>query len=92
MPKTYKIRDGFSFVMPDQSVKVGGDTIDLDDDIAANHAHKLELVEGKKKSIPVKKPDTPPADTGSADSAEILDKTGVDASTGSLDNDPAATA
>lgn len=40
--KTYTIRAGFSFVMPDGEVKGGGDKVDLPDDVADQHLHKLE--------------------------------------------------
>lgn len=40
--KTYTIRSGFSFVMPNGDVKGGGDTVDLPDDVADQHLHKLE--------------------------------------------------
>jgi len=45
MAKEYTIRHGFSFVGADQIVRVGGEKIELDDDVAANHAHKLEAVD-----------------------------------------------
>lgn len=58
MAKIYKIRDGFSFVMGDGTVKAGGETIELEDDVAQNHSHKLELyvapttkVAGTKKPV-----------------------------------------
>lgn len=44
MPKKYTIRDGFSFIDENNDVKTGGAVIELEDDVAANHAHKLELV------------------------------------------------
>ena len=45
MTKKYLIRDGFSFVEPDATVKTGGDTIELPDDVAAEHLHKLVLLD-----------------------------------------------
>jgi hypothetical protein len=62
MPKKYKIRDGFTFRGDDGNTAVGGDTIELDDDVAALHAHKLELVEdqSKRRSQP-KQPEPQPA-------------------------------
>ncbi|MDY7537674.1 hypothetical protein QN372_00795 [Undibacterium sp. RTI2.1] len=50
--KTYKIREGFSFVMDDNTVKIGGDLIDVEDDVAANHSHKLELVDSPTADKP----------------------------------------
>jgi len=44
MAKKYTIRDGFSFIDENNEVKTGGAMVELDDDVAANHAHKLELV------------------------------------------------
>lgn len=40
--KTFTIREGFSFVMPDNTVKLGGETVDLPDDLADQHRHKFE--------------------------------------------------
>lgn len=42
---TYKIRDGFTVRLDEKTVLDGGDVIELDDDTAAMHAHKLEPVE-----------------------------------------------
>ena len=42
--KRYFIREGFSFVDDNKEVKGGGEIITLSDDVAASHAHKLELV------------------------------------------------
>lgn len=74
MLKQFMIRAGFSFVMPDGAVLTGGDKIDLEDDVAQQHLHKLEEVPAK---VPPKKPatakTTPPeapsegADTGAPD-------------------------
>lgn len=44
MPKKYTIREGFTFVCSNNEVKTGGEILELEDDVAANHAHKLELV------------------------------------------------
>lgn len=61
MASKYKIRLGFSFVGA-LGVSVGGDIIELDDDIAAQHAHKLEPVD-----LPKLKPKKDkPADDGKA--------------------------
>lgn len=62
MAKKYTIRAGFSFVMDDRSVKVGGDVVDLEDDIASGHAHKLELFDGGKKQEKKDKQSTKPVD------------------------------
>ncbi len=40
--KKYTIREGFSFVLPNGDVLVGGETVDLPDDVAEQHLHKLE--------------------------------------------------
>jgi hypothetical protein len=40
--KTYIIRAGFTFLMPDNTVKAGGEKIQLEDDLASQHLHKLE--------------------------------------------------
>jgi hypothetical protein len=65
--KTYTIRDGFSFRMDDNSVKTGGDTIDLDDDVAAMHLHKLEQVTAEAEPS-AKQAKPAPAPSTSADS------------------------
>lgn len=57
MPKKYKIREGFTFVQSDQTVAVGGDIIELDDDVATQHAHKLEPVDLPKPKSKKDKPD-----------------------------------
>lgn len=44
MAKKYTIRDGFSFICENNEVKTGGAVVELDDDVAANHANKLELL------------------------------------------------
>ena len=43
MARTYLIRGGASFLLGDGSVKTGGDTIELEDDVARIHADKIEL-------------------------------------------------
>lgn len=52
--KRYTIREGFSFVMPDNSVKVGGDTVDLPDDVAEQHFHKFEALPEQEPAVPEK--------------------------------------
>jgi hypothetical protein len=42
--KNYMIRHGFSFRKDNNEVVGGGQTIELPDDVAANHLHKLEEV------------------------------------------------
>jgi hypothetical protein len=59
MANKYKIRGGFSFVMDDRTVKSGGDIVDLEDDVARGHAHKLEPVDtDSKKTSGSKKTDS----------------------------------
>lgn len=65
MGKLYKIRDGFSFIDEKYEVKVGGDVIELDDDSAENHSHKLELVTDETVDTdPVVEASTPKAAKG----------------------------
>jgi hypothetical protein len=54
MPKKYTIREGFTFRGDDGKVAGGGDTIELADDVAKQHLHKLEPVEEptKRKAAP----------------------------------------
>lgn len=60
MGKKYTIRQGFTFVMPDRTVKAGGDIFELEDDVYNGHAHKLELVAAdSKKAAGSKKADAP---------------------------------
>lgn len=68
MASKYKIRPGFSFVGA-TGVSVGGDIIELDDDIAAQHAHKLEPVDLPKPKPKKDKPadDAAGAETGDGD-------------------------
>lgn len=42
MGRAYIIRSGCSFVQPDGSKLTGGDTIELDDDVAKLHADKVD--------------------------------------------------
>lgn len=73
MAGKYKIRAGFSFVGA-LGVAVGGDIIELDDDVAALHAHKLEPVD-----VPKQKASKPPKST--ADSKDP----GAGGATGGVD-------
>lgn len=59
MPKKYTIREGFSFVDDSNNVKSGGEIVELEDDVAANHAHKLELVAEKAPAKTTKQAETP---------------------------------
>lgn len=56
MPKKYTIRDGFSFIDDNSEVKAGGEIIELDDDVAAQHLHKLDVV---VEEAPAKKAELP---------------------------------
>lgn len=58
---TYKIRDGFTVRLDDRTVLGSGDVIDLDDETAALHAHKLEPAEtdAPKKPKAAAKADAP---------------------------------
>ena len=56
MAKLYKIRAGFSFVFPDGMVKSGGATVELEDDVYEQHAHKLELVNTQQEATTVQVP------------------------------------
>jgi hypothetical protein len=58
MLKTYRIRSGCSFRLDDTTVRTGGETIELEDDVAASHADKIEPVE----QAPADPPADPPAD------------------------------
>jgi hypothetical protein len=49
MVKQYKIREGFSFIDENSGKLVGGEVITLDDDVAAQHLHKLEEVQASKQ-------------------------------------------
>jgi hypothetical protein len=40
----YIVRPGASFRMPDGSVKTGGDEIELDSDVVANHPNTVDPV------------------------------------------------
>jgi hypothetical protein len=42
MARTYTIRPGFSFRLSDTDIRAGGDTIELEDDVAALHREKLD--------------------------------------------------
>ncbi len=55
--KPYRIRGGASFVTHDEQgnrvIKTGGDTIELEDDVAASHADKIEpMPEGEGAQAP----------------------------------------
>lgn len=56
MARPYLIRSGCSFRLADGSLKTAGDLIDLDDDVARDHADKLEPVQA-----PAPGPDKEPA-------------------------------
>jgi hypothetical protein len=82
--KKYKIRDGFTFIDENNAVRGGGSEIDLPDDIAQLHLHKLELAAPVQTSAPRKAAGpkaaaatpapTPAADPGAAaDPAPVAD-------------------
>jgi hypothetical protein len=74
MSKKYMIRPGFTFVDHQNTVKGGGEIIELEDDIAALHLHKLEEPPAPKKAPKAAKPVTAetPA-TGNGDDAAAGD-------------------
>jgi hypothetical protein len=59
MLKTYRIRTGCSFRLDDTTVRTGGEIIELEDDVAASHADKIEPV---AEEAPANPPADPPAD------------------------------
>ena len=59
MLKKYTIREGFSFVGANNDVKQGGETVELEDDVAVNHAHKLELVDEDAPAKSEERPELP---------------------------------
>ena len=68
MSTKYMIRNGFTFVEHDGKVKVGGDIVELEDDVAAQHLHKLEDAPAPKKAA--KAPKSAPAETAASVQAE----------------------
>lgn len=56
MSKKYLIRAGFTFVDYQGNVKGGGEIVELEDDIAALHLHKLDEPPVAKKPAKVAKP------------------------------------
>ena len=77
MAAKYRIRAGFSFVVGLGQVLAGGEVVELEDDVASQHAHKLEPFEesakteskkGSKKSVE-KTDKTNPDDSGNQDPA-----------------------
>lgn len=56
MSKKYLIRAGFTFVDHQGGVKGGGEIVELEDDIAALHLHKLEEPPAAKKAPKAAKP------------------------------------
>lgn len=81
MPKKYTIRAGFTFRDDDGDLAVGGDTIELEDDVAKLHAHKLELVEEAPKRR--KQPASTTAAAGAGNAAGA-DPAGTDPAGGDL--------
>lgn len=67
MSKKYLIRAGFTFVDHQNNVKGGGDIVELEDDIAALHLHKLEEPPAPKKTVKAPKP--APAEAAAGDDA-----------------------
>lgn len=58
MVKKYKVRDQFYVHFNNEKVGKPGEILDLEDEIAALHAHKIELVEEKPaKKAKAAKPD-----------------------------------
>lgn len=68
MSKQYTIRAGFSFREDNGGVKQGGETIFLEDDVASEHAHKLEEV--VKPSRKPAKPAAPVVDAGTEQTSD----------------------
>lgn len=71
MAAKYRIRAGFSFVVGNDKVLTGGDVVELEDDVASQHAHKLEPFEESAKAGSKK---------GSKKSADETDKPSPDSS------------
>jgi hypothetical protein len=99
MPKKYIIRAGFTFRGDDGQLAAGGDTIELEDDVAKLHAHKLEPAEEAPKrrkqqasSAPAGAGNAPSADPAGADQG-TTDPAGAGDDAGSQEpagTDPAA--
>lgn len=52
MKKTYLIRDG-AFLDHDGTTKVAGETIELDSDVALQHAGRLSEISAPTKAVPL---------------------------------------
>jgi hypothetical protein len=74
MNKQYKIRHGFSFVDHLGAVLTGGETVELADDVAQLHLHKLEVLPALiSKRAPPKAQKPAAADTPASDTAPAPD-------------------
>lgn len=50
--KTYRILPGAVFALGDGSTRTGGQTIELADDVAREHAHRIEAVRPEEPAQP----------------------------------------
>jgi len=60
MARPYTIRSGCSFRLADGSLATGGDTIELEDDVAQAHAEKLEPVKAEAPAVATETQAFPP--------------------------------
>ena len=80
MPKKYFIRQGFSFRLDNGGIVSGGEAIELEDDVAKLHLHKLD-VSDPKEPTPAKKPKKA-ADAASKGGGEAAGADGASAESG----------
>jgi hypothetical protein len=73
MTKQYQIRHGFSFVDDKNAVHTGGAVIELADDVAQLHLHKLEALPATTSKRATPKTQKPTAsDTSALEPAPVL--------------------
>jgi hypothetical protein len=79
MTTQYKIRHGFSFVDHLGAVLTGGRVVELADDVAQLHLHKLEVLPAPtSKRAPPKAQKVAAADTPAAEAAPELEAVGAE--------------
>jgi len=86
MGKQYKIRAGFSFIDHKANVIRGGETVTLEDDVAASQLHKLELVQPAAPAKPASKAKPAPTD----EAAPVVEQEAAADATGEQAADKAA--
>jgi hypothetical protein len=70
MAKKYKVREGFVVHLGERNIHEGGAVLELEDEVAAQHAHKLEIYSAKKEAADKAAAEKAEAEKAEAEKAE----------------------